>query len=92
VLVVTQGRAPFPDRLAGRGATAVNPARATSGAALPALTGAATALALAGGAWSVASAVLAAAMVLSLPAISPAGHGHLHRAEAEPGPPMWGRR
>jgi hypothetical protein len=66
VLVVTQGRALFPDHLVGRGATTVNLAQTVGSAALPALTGVAVALAPAGEAWSVAFATLAAAMALGL--------------------------
>jgi predicted MFS family arabinose efflux permease len=66
VLVVTQGRALFPDHLVGRGATTVNLAQTVGCAALPALTGAVVALAPAGDAWPVAFATLAAAMALGL--------------------------
>ena len=66
VVVVTQGRALFPDHLVGRGATTVNLAQTVGCAALPALTGAVVALAPAGDAWPVAFATLAAAMALGL--------------------------
>lgn len=66
VLVVTQGRALFPDHLVGRGATTVNLAQTVGSAALPALTGVAVALSPAGEAWSVAFATLAVAMALGL--------------------------
>lgn len=66
VLVVTQGRALFPDHLVGRGATTVNLAQTVGGAALPALTGAVVALAPAELAWPVAFAALSAALALGL--------------------------
>jgi predicted MFS family arabinose efflux permease len=66
VVVVTQGRALFPDHLVGRGATTVNLAQTVGGAALPAITGAVVALAPPGEAWPIAFATLAAAMALGL--------------------------
>lgn len=66
VVVVTQGRALFPDHLVGRGATTVNLAQTVGGAALPALTGAVVALSPPEAAWSVAFATLAAAMALGV--------------------------
>jgi predicted MFS family arabinose efflux permease len=66
VVVVTQGRALFPDHLVGRGATTVNLAQTVGGAALPAITGAVVALAPPGEAWSVAFAALSAAMAFGL--------------------------
>ena len=66
VLVVAQGRALFPDHMVGRGVTTVNLAQTVGGAALPALTGSAVALAPAGQAWPVAFATLSAAVALGL--------------------------
>ena len=67
VVVVTQGRALFPDHLVGRGATTVNLAQTVGGAALPAITGAVVALgSCRDEAWPIAFATLAAAMALGL--------------------------